>query len=321
MPPAATAPRVPSLQFVLDGVPFGGVGRRPRFRTIATRSSARRRSRARPSSRRAAPFPRSASLRQYPDEFGGTASPTASSLRRPFLDRETGFSDRDRRRRKRLARHRRSTRRRVSRARRRSRRSNAAKNRTQSDVDRDLQACARKPARVFIANRSPASLLVGEVGAAETTASDATTPTASSSTRPIPLSAGPSKLYLAPVVERDGAYALRVFVVCFDSATVFVFDPDTEQARERHPRRPRPLRDGVRSVRRSNEVATHAQVPFDPRAAGTGLRRYRFAYLASFTNSFVQVIDLDNAQRRPLDVRAHRLHARSSARRRRDPVR
>ena len=43
------------------------------------------------------------------------------------------------------------------------------------------------------------------------------------------------------------------------------------------------------------EVATHAQVPFDDRDGALGLRRYRFAYLASFTESSLQVIDLDNA--------------------------
>jgi DNA-binding beta-propeller fold protein YncE len=102
-------------------------------------------------------------------------------------------------------------------------------------------------------------------------------------------------VYLAPVVERDGAYALRVFIVCFDAATVFVYDPETEQVEN-------VLRVGLGPFAMAfdpfdmTDVATHAQVPFDPRTAGTGLRRYRFAYLASFTNSFVQVIDLDDAQ-------------------------
>ena len=39
------------------------------------------------------------------------------------------------------------------------------------------------------------------------------------------------------------------------------------------------------------------QVPVDAR--DPGIRRYRFAYLASFTQSFVQVIDLDNAVPNP----------------------
>jgi hypothetical protein len=44
-----------------------------------------------------------------------------------------------------------------------------------------------------------------------------------------------------------------------------------------------------------NDVARRVEVPFDPREPGRGLRQYRFAYVASFTNSFVQVLDLDNS--------------------------
>ena len=41
-------------------------------------------------------------------------------------------------------------------------------------------------------------------------------------------------------------------------------------------------------------------VPFDKLGrveSFNGIRRYRFAYIASFTNSFVQVLDLDNFER------------------------
>jgi hypothetical protein len=170
--------------------------------------------------------------------------------------------------------------------------------RDQAAVDADLKACGQKPARVFIANRSPASLLVGEIGGSST-ASDAYDPDRFLLHTSIPLSAGPSRLYLAPVVEGDGAYALRVFAVCFDSATVFVYDPDTEKVEN-------VIRVGLGPFAMAfdpfdmNDVATHAKVPLDPRAAGTGLLRYRFAYLASFTNSFVQILDLDNSEARGL---------------------
>jgi hypothetical protein len=46
------------------------------------------------------------------------------------------------------------------------------------------------------------------------------------------------------------------------------------------------------------DVAKHAQVPIDGRD-GPELRRYRFAYVASFTQSFVQIIDLDKAVPNP----------------------
>ena len=290
-PGGDAAPR-PFLQFVLDGVPFGGIGvtavphDRDAFLGSATfpRPAFFQTSRA---------IPEVSLIRQYPDAFGGTTPPTGSGLQRAFLDREGGFpvaigaGGNDSRGivvdpTPRIA------------CKAKVRPVDVLKGRTQSDVDRDLLVCGQKPARVFIANRSPASLLVGEVGG-EVTASDAYNPDRLVIHTTIPLSAGPSRLYLAPVVERDGAYSLRVFAVCFDSATVFVFNPDTEQVEN-------VIRVGLGPFAMAfdpfdmNEVAVHAQVAYDPRAAGTGLRRYRFAYLASFTNSFVQVIDLDNAQ-------------------------
>jgi hypothetical protein len=286
----------PFLQFVLDGVPFGGIGVTsvPHDRDAFVGAPAA--------------FPRAAFLqtsravaevdlvRRYPDEFAGTLPSNAtdfagSSLIRPFLDREVGFpitigaggtdsrgivvdpTPRIACKAKVLP---------------------AGVGRPQSTVDLELQACGQKPARVFIANRSPASLLVGEVGAG-TKSTDTFDPDHLILHSQIPLSAGPSKVYLAPVVERDGAYGLRVFIVCFDAATVFVYDPETEQVEN-------VLRVGLGPFAMAfdpfdmTDVATHAQVPFDPRTAGSGLRRYRFAYLASFTNSFVQVIDLDDAQ-------------------------
>lgn len=287
----------PFLQFVLDGVPFGGIG-------IAAVPHDRDAFLGAP-----AAFPRAAFLqtsravaevdliRRYPDEFAGTIPPdakdfTGSSLIRPFLDREVGFpitigaGGTDSRGividpTPRLA-----CKAKVLPA--------AGATRTQATVDQELQTCGQKPARVFIANRSPASLLVGEVGAG-TKSTDTFDPDRLILHTQIPLSAGPSKVYLAPVVERDGAYGLRVFIVCFDAATVFVYDPESEQIEN-------VIRVGLGPFAMAfdpfdmNDVATHAQVPFDPRIAGSGLRRYRFAYLASFTNSFVQVLDLDDAQ-------------------------
>ena len=280
----------PALQFVLDGMPLGGVG-------VA----------AVPHDRDAFPpgttFPSPAFLetsrsvaevsllRWYKDEGLKGEGPTATP--RPFLTREAavpilvGPSSSDSRGiaidptprilcKSKVAKE------------------SPATGRTAAMVAAETLACARKPARVFIANRAPAALLVGEIGGS-VSGEDTYDPDRLVIHTSIPLSAGPTKIYLAPVVERDGAYALRVFAVCFDSATVFVYDPDTEQVENI-------IRVGLGPFAMAfdpfdiNDVATHAQVPFDAREAGRGLRRYRFAYLASFTNSFVQVLDLDNAQ-------------------------
>ncbi len=46
------------------------------------------------------------------------------------------------------------------------------------------------------------------------------------------------------------------------------------------------------------DVAAHKKVELDPREPALvgipQINRYRFGYVASFTNSFVQLIDLDN---------------------------
>ena len=156
-----------------------------------------------------------------------------------------------------------------------------------------MQACARTPARVFIANRSPAALLVGELGgAADDGSYDADRFVLFGN---VPLSSGPSKVYVAPIVDQDGNYALRVFIVCFDSATLFVYDPDAQRMEASFRAAPGPFAMAFDPFD-MEDVAARTKVPADPRQPGIGLLRYRFAYLASFTESFIQVIDLDNSR-------------------------
>ena len=164
--------------------------------------------------------------------------------------------------------------------------------RTQADVDADTMACARLPARVFIASRSGPSLIIGSVGA-ETSPDGAYDADQLHLQQTVPLPPGPSGVYLAPVVDRAGNYALRVFVICFDANQIIVFDPDTNQIES-------VLRVGLGPFGLTfdpfdmTDVALNKPVPFDSRDADLSLRRYRFAYVASFTQSYVQVIDLDN---------------------------
>ena len=48
------------------------------------------------------------------------------------------------------------------------------------------------------------------------------------------------------------------------------------------------------------DAATNAVVPVDPRAPPSlALKRYRFAYVASFTQSYLQIIDLDQNSPNP----------------------
>lgn len=290
--PVADAFPQPSMQFVLTDVPFGGVG------VAAVPVDPAAFPGAQPPNPAFLQTSRSVAevnlLRYYPDEVlpQADASGAVSSLKRPFLERETSFpitlsaSGVDSRGLAIDSTPRLACKARVAPA-------EEATGRTAADVARDLAACGRRPARVFIANRTPAALLVGELGGVDPTG--AYDPDKLVLYRSEPLSQGPSKVYLAPIVDRDGTYLLRLFVVCFDAASIFVFDPDTLTLENVIRTGPGPFAmafDPFDPV----DVAAHAKVPLDARDVGRGLRRYRFAYVASFTESYLQVLDLDDAQ-------------------------
>lgn len=79
---------------------------------------------------------------------------------------------------------------------------------------------ALTPIDVYVANRAPASLLIGR-------------------TRPpleypyffqsLPLTVGPSEVVVGKVKAPNGELETRVFVACFDSRRVFVYDPQRER--------------------------------------------------------------------------------------------
>jgi len=79
-----------------------------------------------------------------------------------------------------------------------------------------IQTAELTPIDVYVANRAPASLLIGR-------------------TRPpleypyffqsLPLTAGPSRVVVGQVQAPSGELETRVFVICFDSRRIFVYDP------------------------------------------------------------------------------------------------
>jgi len=168
----------------------------------------------------------------------------------------------------------------------------------------DLTACAQLPARVFFASRTPPSLVLGEIGQPSASGDGTYDPDRLVIRGNVPLSFGPSKVYLAPIVDRTGKYALRVFIVCFDSAQIFVYDPDAAVIENVISVGPGPFAMAFDPFD-LKDVAGHAEVEADSRYdpslnAGSGpehhyLKRYRFGYVASFTQSFVQVLDLDDS--------------------------
>jgi hypothetical protein len=154
----------------------------------------------------------------------------------------------------------------------------------------DLVACARLPARVFVASRGPSSLIIGEVGE-PITQGGTYAPDFAVFNKTFPLPPGPSAVKIAPVVDAHGNMALRVFVICFDSNEIIVYDPDQ----------------GIREATIRVGIGPFALAfdPFDYEDAALGrpvatdpndnIKKYRFAYVASFSQSYMQVIDLDDS--------------------------
>ncbi len=163
----------------------------------------------------------------------------------------------------------------------------------------ETQACApRYPARVFFANRTPPSLVIGQIGATSPSGDGTYDPDLLTINGNFPLPAGPSTVYVAPILNLEHQFELRVFVVNFDSSTISVYDPNTPNlaliATINVGPGPFAMAFDPFTV---EDMALNKVAGLDPRQSpGLGLRTYRFAYVASFTQSFVQVIDLDQSQ-------------------------
>jgi hypothetical protein len=163
----------------------------------------------------------------------------------------------------------------------------------------DFQTCAQKPARVYFANRTPPSLVYGQIGALSTSGDGTYDPDLLSLDGNLPLPAGPSRVYLAPIVNLEHQFEVRVFVVNFDSSTISVYNPGSKGDLALMATinvGPGPFAMAFDPFN-LDDVATGKTVGLDPRQdPSLQIRTYRFAYVASFTQSYVQVIDLDQSQ-------------------------
>lgn len=143
--------------------------------------------------------------------------------------------------------------------------------------------CADIPIGVYVANRAPASLLVGkletklvEEGGQITSALDTL-----SLTDMVPLTAGPSRVVVGDVLDEDGRRVPRVFVVSFDSRYLVIYDP--------HLRR-------VEAALRTGRGPHALAVDIAPDQGET--RGHALLYVAHFTDSYIGVVDLDTRNAR-----------------------
>jgi DNA-binding beta-propeller fold protein YncE len=174
--------------------------------------------------------------------------------------------------------------------------------------DPRYQQCGQLHARVFIANRAPASLLIGTAGGPNATDDSFNPDAIVIASQPALPDPGASRVYLAPIIDADGDYALRAFVVCFDGNAVDIVDPDlgTVEARIAVGEGPFAITfdpfSALDVALKAHVQPVDAPVSFSytPDTGGSPVQiplpKYRFAYVASFTNSYVQVIDLDNSE-------------------------
>jgi DNA-binding beta-propeller fold protein YncE len=125
-----------------------------------------------------------------------------------------------------------------------------------------LQRAALVPLDVYVANRAPSSLLIGR-------------------TQPpqqypyffqaLPLTTGPSRVVVAKIRTANDDEETRVFVVCFESRRIFVYDP--------------------KRARIEAEILTGR----GPHALAVDTER-RLLYVGHFTDSYIGVFSLDLAQ-------------------------
>lgn len=189
----------------------------------------------------------------------------------------------------------------------------------------DPLECSQLPARVFFASRTPPALGIGQIGG---------TPPGGGSFDPdrliltgnVPLPSGPSNIYLAPIVDENHRLSVRVFITIFDPINqVAVYNPDAGMidrlinvgqgpfAMTFDPYLDHNVKTLKGQVVSSDLVPmmgspgsagtpdTEANLHFvaeqaDVRTAPAPISSYRFAYVANFTQSYVQVIDLDDSQ-------------------------
>lgn len=126
------------------------------------------------------------------------------------------------------------------------------------------------PLDVYVTNRTPNSLLVGRTGGEDPEALVSALPQFYSN---IPLTAGPSRAVVGYVINSQGERSLRVFVLCFDSALVYVYDPERGE-----------IETEFRTGRGPYSIA------FDEEAG--------LAFIGHFTDSYIGVVSID--QRHPM---------------------
>ena len=153
----------------------------------------------------------------------------------------------------------------------------------------DFQGClasaSATPLEVFVANRTPSSLLRGRTAPIT---SDSVTSDIPDFTSPLPLDVGPSRVYVGDIINREGQRERRVFVLCFDSRRIAIYNPKTGE-----------LEAEVVAGRGPHAFALDVKLDADDGELGNegSNQDHAFAYVGHFLDSYIGVIDLDQRHR------------------------
>jgi hypothetical protein len=154
-------------------------------------------------------------------------------------------------------------------------------------ADPAFQACltsaAATPLEIFAANRTPSSLVLGRT---EPLASDsATSDIPSPFFHALPLDVGPSRVFVGDIINREGKRERRIFVLCFDSRRIAIYDPERGGQLEME----------VVTGRGPHGFAVDTRVVDDDPSDSVDLpaEEHAYAYVGHFLDSYVGVIDLD----------------------------
>lgn len=128
-----------------------------------------------------------------------------------------------------------------------------------------LVSAAAVPLEVYVANRAPGSLVIGETVPTIDDLPNSDVPAFRTS---ISLPQGPTRVVLGNVRNPDGELERRVFVICFDSRRIVVYDPERRR------------------------IETEIITGRGPQAFVVDEAR-GYGYVAHFTDSYVGVVDLD----------------------------
>ena len=157
-----------------------------------------------------------------------------------------------------------------------------------------LRACVEdNPLGVYMANRAPAALVIGQVETKFTLREGPNGPEVTGAFEEVsfhdsvPLAFGASRVKMGQVIGKDGRPAWRVFAVAYDSSFVFSYDPASRRVDNivKTGRGPHAL---AFDTDRMRDEAGNLVLDVDGNPIW-----YSTMYVAHFTDSYVGVVDLD----------------------------